>query len=243
MIKMLPFFLLCCQKNTHDQVTIFEHKNEKVSDTPLKHFEKHALKFKHHVVKTKNMTVLIPVQGREHSLNVNFHMMKNTVEEDINHLVLASTQILEETVSKTFQKLGREADVDLDVCFSNIDKIELYHTKCKTMNSDSTKEFLDKEYTVKGSNVIAGLTQSDWSTETFTVSYCYDDMLQASTKISYEEDMHFREVTLAHEMVHVWLEACKPGAQFFYVKEYELAAWEFHKSYEPTAKKMHIDYR
>ena len=87
------------------------------------------------------------------------------------------------------------------------------------------------------------MTQSDRSTETFTVSYCYDDMLKSSTKISYKEDSHFREVTLAHEMVHVWLEACKPGAQFFYTREYELAAWEFHKSYEPTAKKLHIDYR
>jgi hypothetical protein len=242
MIKMLPFFLLCCQKNTHDQVTVFEYKNEKIPDSPLKRFEKHALKFKPHVVKTENMTVLIPVQGVEHSLNVSFHMMENTVKEDINHLVLASTIILEETVSKTFQKLGRGHEVDLEVCFSNIDKIELYHTKCETMNSEVTKEFLDKDYAVKGSTVIAGLTQSDRSTETFTVSYCYDSALRRSTNISYDNDTHFREVTLAHEMVHVWLEACKPGAQFFYTKEYELAAWEFHKSYEPTAKKLHVDY-
>tara|TARA_R110000824_G_scaffold47830_1_gene135718 strand:- start:4302 stop:5042 length:741 start_codon:yes stop_codon:yes gene_type:complete len=246
---MLPLFLLGCQpqdpkhssKNKshspeHEEIFLDEKKE-------LKQFEKHALKFKVHTVKTESLSVAIPVHKKIQNIKVNFHMMDHTVPEDIDHVILASTQILEDVIPATYKKLGIAPPQDLRACFDNIDQIELYHTKCQTMNSDKMRKDLDESYPVKGGSVVAGQTQSDRSTRTFTVSYCYDDMLKASTKISYEEDKHYREVTLAHEMVHVWLAACKPGAKFIFAREFELAAWEFHQGYEATAKKLHIDYR
>ena len=92
----------------------------------------------------------------------------------------------------------------------------MFHVPCSALNDNFEIGEL-KNYPIDDVKVLVGLTvsekrgsnwkRSDWD---FAIGYCYDDMVKVSKRVNYETDGFWRELSLAHEVSHVWQRACDP---------------------------------
>jgi hypothetical protein len=116
---------------------------------------------------------------------------------------------------------------------------------CAALNDAASFHLIGRDGLAGENEIVLGLTlkkgHSDY-TDTFLVSYCYDEMAGRAQKLTYERDHHYREVALAHEIAHVWLGSCMPGAAFIYANRFEKVAQEFDAEYESTAREHHVSY-
>ena len=183
-------------------------------------YDNYVSRFTPHVTKQVGFTASIPVDNQTLKVPVTLHGYSITRFEDIRHVVLASQRLLA-PMSRSKRR------------------------PCEALNWDELLEELNENYVRPQTNVVVGLTASSTNRSgrtDFVVGYCFDPMVKRSEKISYDDDPHFREVSLAHEMAHVWFEACEPFDAWFYSARYEEKAWAFHEAYEATARALHVDY-
>jgi len=250
MITMLSFFLIGCDTSSSELASVDAPRfapniTWSVNDKSTSRYDRYIQQFFPHVVQINTHEVMIPLDEEFHSLTVNFHMSEMSVEDDIHHLVRSSELILRDVVPAVAAKADVHHKIDAANCIDTLRSVELYHVPCSTLNNETSIGYLQEDQTERSGNVVLGITLKDRHpdyTSTFAVAYCYDEMVNLSQKLIYERDHHFRETTLAHEMTHVWLDSCMPGATFLYGEEFEKAAWEFHRSYEKTAHEHHVSY-
>ena len=197
-------------------------------------YEDYVSRFSAHVTKRVEFKAKIPVDNQTLKVPITLHGHEVTRFEDIRHVILASQRLLE-----PFSRSKRRR------CAKNLGKVDVYHVPCEALNWEALRVELNENYIKKDTNVVVGLTAGQMNRagrEDFVVGYCFDEMVRLSKTVSYEKDKHFREVSLAHEMAHVWFGACEPLDAWLYTARYEQKAWDFHESYEATAQALHVDY-
>jgi hypothetical protein len=214
MIKMLPFFLFACQEPTEYDINFDKWSTE---STWSEDFD---------------------INVGKNSVNVKFHGLAHTPKSDMQHIQLASQAFMKD-VSES--KLGE--------CIDRIHSFDVFHVPCSAINDDFKSSDLG-DYPADDVRVLVGLTssekrgsswkRSDWD---FAVAYCYDDMVKLSKRVNYETDGWWRELSLAHEVSHVWQNACNPLDDALSPANSEKIAWKFHERYKETAQRLHVDYQ
>ena len=197
-------------------------------------YDNYVSRFTPHVTKQVGFTVRIPVDNQILKVPITLHGYDITRLEDVRHVVLASQRLLA-PMSRSKRRN----------CAKSLGRVDIYHVPCAALNWDELLEELNENYVRQQTNVVLGLTGSTTNRagrSDFVVGYCFDPLVRRSKKISYEDDPHFREVSLAHEIAHVWFEACEPFDAWFYSARYEEKAWAFHEQYEATARALHVEY-
>ena len=213
MIKMLPFFLFACSEHTE-------------YDSSLESWSNHA-----------DWSETINIDIGKHNVEVKFNGLSHTPKADMQHVQLASRAFMKDV-----------SDRGLEECVDRIHSFEVFHLPCSELNKDYAQGDL-KDYPIDDVRVLVGLTvsekrgsdwdRSDWD---FAIGYCYDDMVKLSKRVNYETDGWWRELSLAHEVSHVWQTACNPLDDTLSPGKSEKIAWAFHESYKETAQKLHVDY-
>ena len=213
MIKMLPFFLFACQEPTQ--------------------YDKDFAKWSAQT----SWLIDAKIDVGKHDVDVTFHGTDKSKKEDLTHVQLASQRFM-----------SGYTPTKLEECVNRIDKVDIFHVPCSTLNDDYQQGSL-RDYPIDDVQVLIGVTsseqngsnwdRSDWD---FAVGYCYDEMVDISTRVNYETDGFWRELSLAHEMTHVWQRACNPLDDIFSPGKSEKIAWSFHESYKETAQKLHVEY-
>ena len=201
---------------------------------PESDYDDFVSRFSPSVTKQVMFTARFPVGNQTFKVPMGFHGNEVTRMEDVRHIILASQRLLE--------PLSR---AERRTCIKNLGRVDVYHVPCAALNWDELQAELDENYVRENTKVIVGLTAGQMNRagrEDFVVGYCFDEMVRRSETVSYEEDKHFREVSLAHEMAHVWFTACEPVDVWLYPNRFEEKAWEFHTEYEATARALHVDY-
>jgi|TARA_R110001583_G_scaffold44316_1_gene140459 hypothetical protein len=213
MVIMLSLFLFACD-NQHE-------------------YERQVSRYEPYITNVQVVELNVPVNDNVYKVKTKFHMSETTVPADMKHVVLASQMLL--------SKLDERKQAE---CVSQIDEINIYHVPCKALNDSETNAWMAENYIIKDTSVVVGMTAELPVNQKskFAVGYCFDEMVKVSTRVSYEDQPYWREVTLAHEIAHVWFQACEPTDTWLDPDKYELKAWEFHESYEETAKKLHVSY-
>lgn len=214
MVIMLSLFLFACD-NQHE-------------------YESQVSRYEPYITNVQAVDLNVPVNDNVYKVKTKFHMSETTVAADMQHVVLASQMLLAELDE------SKQAE-----CASQIDEINIYHVPCKALNDSESRAWMVDNYIIKDTKVTVGMTVEKpvgMKKSKFSVGYCFDEMVKVSTRVSYEEQPYWREVTLAHEIAHVWYQACEPTDTWLHPDKYELKAWEFHESYEETAKKLHVSY-
>lgn len=162
------------------------------------------------------------------------HGHSESRREDIRHVIVSSQRFLEPLT----RSQRRE-------CVGNLGRVDIYHVPCSTLNWDGLVDELNEGYVHREVSVVLGLTAGQYNganRKDYVVGYCFDELVRRTSKISYDDDKHWREVALAHEMAHVWLDACYPIKGILDQNWIEQQAWKFHEGYEATAREFHVDY-
>tara|TARA_R110001583_G_scaffold114455_1_gene264946 strand:+ start:552 stop:1193 length:642 start_codon:yes stop_codon:yes gene_type:complete len=213
MIKMLPLFLFACAEPSEYDVSSKSWSKE------------------------TSWSEVMFINIGKHDVKVKFHGLAHTPKSDMQHVQLASRAFMTDVSGRS-----------LEECVDRIHSFEVFHVPCAVINESYSVGEL-KDYPVDDVRVLVGLTvsekrgrdwdRSDWD---FSVAYCYDDMVKLSKRVNYETDGWWRELSLAHEVSHVWQTACNPLDDALSPGNSEKIAWKFHESYKETAQNLHVSY-